>query len=418
MSNDPANESESKPLSNEIQPKSGRPRFHIPEPKLPSPEQQEKYEQRRLEQIKRAQRNRRIRIFVASLVFLTVPVLLVWYFNVAKRGVESRENVPTKSLDDFDKLLESGSAGKLMQYSDSLDQAVATRVVPQQLAAFQKKLRIADELIRREADAESVRFGVLTKINSLAALASFDRTFEQTSDQSCSELLTFCEQYSRDDDPKIRNLANIGQFTAAIHYYLLNPTDEQFAVIESKVDAFVLALAVNEDTTGIVPSLASLVARSGNDSHFRSFSLRLAKGLTGRDEPVLRNIGDDITGRTLFGKVNFEEMRRLIQIPDQQTIERLQNLVAAIAEYPNANVAIYSGTLAAVESLPATQRALRDQLREKLQESAQKITNPDLQQQVSDRLAGYDVREKLVGKFFELGSEITGDPCNKRQFQP
>jgi hypothetical protein len=391
----------------------------IPEQKQISPEMEAKLLEHALA---KEQFYRRLIVFRKlgiALMVVGLPLMIFFYVNGYDRD---REKVASSSIEsgepaaDLEFLLKNGSTSQLANYSSRLEKEAKNGLLPQQLEALKGRLRIANELIRRDADAESVRFGILTKINTLCLLAVFDRNYSKASRQNCSDLLAVSEQYSNDEDGLIKYTANLGKFAAQIHFYLLDSTDEEFAKLESSLENYVASLAAaknmdGDSATRDVANLIALVSRSKNEMHQQKFDALLAGGLDNAEEEVLRNLGDEIRDKLVIGRVDYGEIRSLIGIPDPQSIERLEELVAAIAREPNLSVSTYYNVATLVECLRQTnQLQLEDRLMTQLRKSAGNIPNEHKRKQVLQFFEGYEIRKSLIGKSFEFDGDIGDDP--------
>ena len=261
---------------------------------------------------------------------------------------------PSKSL-EF--ILKNGNVSDLQKYSRGLDAEIATGLIPRQYDAYRDKLRISDELIRRDQDENSVRYGILTKISALSALSAFDRNLGNGKTKNNTDLLAICEQYGGDYDPDVSSTAKLGSLTAHIQNYLLNPNDQEFAKVTSKLDQVVSFVNPDAKTLYAIPEFVKLMSNSTNPRHAKQFARQFAQSLQNALEPALRNAGDVLMDESVMGSVDYDTMRRLVQIPDQQTLEKLENLVSTVANYPDVSYASYANICAVVEILPRVKRS-------------------------------------------------------------
>jgi hypothetical protein len=351
--------------------------------------------------------------YVGTLLLLVaLPVGIVWYFSsVDKSDKDAVDNSTdgSQSTKQLDFLLNKGSGLQLEKHYHELDSEIATGQIPRQLAAFKDRLRIADELIRRDQDERLVRFAIMAKLSTLSSLAAFDRAFDHREKRYDAELLAYCEQFTFDNDPVIRNKANVCEFAAHIQNYLRNPTDQEFAKLESKVDMFVSAITTEEQTVELIPDFfVPLMSKSQNSTHVNNFNARLAEHLQNSDQPVFRNAGDRIMDKIVFGTpCNWDNLRVLIRANDQTTVNKLESLVALISDEPDVSVSTYSNILSCIEFLePEVHKDLRISLINRVRSTVANITNEDKREQVVDLIDRYVVRDSLIGKPFDLRSEL------------
>ncbi len=378
-----------------------------------SPELEEKLEQEGLAEEQFYRNLYFYRNIGIVLLVMGLPLVIVYYFTTVDRNLNQLPDSTeiAEPLDDLEFLLARGSVFKLEDYSRQLDRELASRVVPRQLAALKNRLRIADELIRRREDDDSFRNGVITKINTLSALATFDRETNQPANPFGSDLLIFCEQFAYDKDPKIRDAARLGEINAHINSYLLEPTDQEFAKLESKLGEFISGLTSDVDIASEIPMLVRFMSNSKIDEHVHQFKLQLANSLQSSDEVVLKEIGDKIRDQLVVGSVNFDDLRRLIQFRDPQAIAKLEDLVNAVVDDPNISSSAYVYILTLVESLQQIdQNELEVRLREQLTTAVGKIANPDKRRKVGKWFDDYRIRNELIGKTFELGDAVIANP--------
>ena len=349
------------------------------------------------------------------LIVVGLPLAIYLYLkthdnNLRKLESNSSDFVePSKSL-EF--VLKNGNVSDLQKYSRGLDAEIATGLIPRQYDAYRDKLRISDELIRRDQDENSVRYGILTKISASSALSAFDRNLGNGKTKNNADLLAICEQYAGDGDPDIRSTAELGKFTAHIQSYLLDPTNQEFAKLESKLDQLVSTITPDALTVKAMPKFVETMSTSKNAQHASKFNKKLAESLQNSLEPALRNVGDKIMDGIIIGSVDYAAMRRLIRIPDQQTISQLETIVTAIENNPNVSVSSYADIFAIVEGLRRiNQNELETRLMDRLRGSTGKIKDRDKQNQVLKLFDGYDTRNNLFGHAFDLGREFADNPA-------
>jgi hypothetical protein len=396
-------------MSNEPRKKSSS-SARIPVQAQVSPEMEERQiQQARLEA--KTRRNRQIwRYLGIVLVLVVMPFAMVWYLvsvdsSAKNTEVDSSDGMPT--LSDLDYSLQKGDISQLEKQIQMLDEKIASGQAPTQLSAFKDKLRIADELIRRNHDETSVRFGVLSKLSALSSLASFDREFSHREKKYDTELLAFCERYKDDDDPLVRNSASVCEFSAHVQNYLQRPTDEEFANLETKLDAFISTIVPDQFSSGLISDFfVPLMSKSENTSHVRKFNAELADRLQNSEESVFQKEGDKIMDSIVIGAINWDNMRVLIRVDDKQTVNKLESFVKKLDVNPGVSVSTYSNVLSCIEFLGSGFSDLKKSLVDELRSSIAKIPNNYKRDRVNDLIERFDVRNNLLGKPFELGTEV------------
>ncbi len=339
------------------------------------------------------------------LLALGLPLTIVIYASVIGRSKEKSDLLGSVLITEpLERLLHDNDIANLIEYSESLQEDVASNMLPRQLSALEDRRRIAEKLIELRQDEISFKFGVISKIDILMTKCSFNSKHNMDQSGFRDELVEFSNHYVSDPDPGIRTQASLGLLTAQIHDYLLETTDGNLLNVKHQLDATADLLNECNGPTLILTKFIPLMSLSNRDDHVREFKWMIGSKLKAMDDPQDWKNGADIHDRLELGDIDYETLRRLVLARDEVSIEKLKQLVDAISASKFVSATPYRNTLSIVEDLSQIDaNELRQTLAEKLRDSADAITHAQARKTVADLVADYDKRTALEGKPFDLG---------------
>ena len=128
----------------------------------------------------------------------------------------------------LERLSHDNDVANLIEYSESLQEDVASNMLPRQLSALEDRRRIAEKLIELRQDEISFKFGVISKIDILMTKCSFNLKHNMDQSGFRDELVEFSNHYVSDPDLRIRTQALIGLLNDKSITTCLRPPMETF----------------------------------------------------------------------------------------------------------------------------------------------------------------------------------------------